>query len=120
MATFEEHHGADNAWSPTPLMNAGTVLARTTNLAASISALLLPLHDPIRVAEDIAVIDLMSGGRLLSFSVLDIAQVNINSWAKTGITEEKLWTKAFRHYLMHGLANRFNIKEKHIELRRRH
>ncbi len=64
MATFEEHHGADNAWSPTPLINAATVLARTTNLSASISALLLPLHDPIRVAEDIAVIDLMSGGRL--------------------------------------------------------
>ena len=39
MATFEEHHGADNAWSPTPLMNAGTVLARTTTLSASISAL---------------------------------------------------------------------------------
>ena len=64
MATFEEHHGAENAWSPTPLINAATVLARTTNLSASISALLLPLHDPIRVAEDIAVIDLMSGGRL--------------------------------------------------------
>jgi alkanesulfonate monooxygenase SsuD/methylene tetrahydromethanopterin reductase-like flavin-dependent oxidoreductase (luciferase family) len=64
MATFEEHHGAVNAWSPTPLLNAATVLARTTNLAASVSALLLPLHDPIRVAEDIAVIDLMSGGRL--------------------------------------------------------
>ena len=64
MATFEEHHGAENAWSPTPLLNAGAVLSRTTNLAASVSALLLPLHDPIRVAEDIAVIDLMSGGRL--------------------------------------------------------
>ena len=64
MATFEEHHGADDGWSPTPLINAATVLARTTNLAASISALLLPLHDPIRVAEDHAVIDLMSGGRL--------------------------------------------------------
>ena len=64
MATFEEHHGADNAWSPTPLLNAATVLAKTKNLSASISALLLPLHDPIRVAEDIAVIDLMSGGRL--------------------------------------------------------
>ena len=54
MATFEEHHGAENAWSPTPLLNAGAVLSRTTNLAASVSALLLPLHDPIRVAEDIA------------------------------------------------------------------
>lgn len=64
MATFEEHHGADNGWSPTPLINAAMVLSRTTTLAASISALLLPLHDPIRVAEDIAVIDLASRGRL--------------------------------------------------------
>ncbi len=63
MATFEEHHGAANGWSPTPMMNAAMVLARTKTLAASISALLLPLHDPIRVAEDLAVIDLMSGGR---------------------------------------------------------
>lgn len=64
MATLEEHHGADNGWSPTPMLNAGMILARTKNLAVTISALLLPLHDPIRVAEDIAVIDLMSGGRL--------------------------------------------------------
>lgn len=64
MATLEEHHGADNGWSPTPLLNAGMIFARTKNLAVSISALLLPLHDPIRVAEDIAVLDLVSGGRL--------------------------------------------------------
>jgi len=64
MATFEEHHGTDNGWSPTPMLNAAMVLARTTTLRASISALLLPLHDPIRVAEDLAVIDLASGGRL--------------------------------------------------------
>ena len=63
MCTFEEHHGADNGWSPTPMMNAAMVLSRTKNLMASISALLLPLHDPIRVAEDLAVIDLVSGGR---------------------------------------------------------
>lgn len=64
MATLEEHHGTDNGWSPTPMLNAGMILARTRSLAVTISALLLPLHDPIRVAEDIAVIDLVSGGRL--------------------------------------------------------
>ena len=62
--SLEEHHGAANGWSPTPLLNAGMILARTERLMVSISALLLPLHEPIRVAEDIAVLDLVSGGRL--------------------------------------------------------
>ena len=97
MATFEEHHGADNAWSPTPLINAATVLARTTNLSASISALLLPLHDPIRVAEDIAVIDLMSGGRLNVIFGLGYRpseyQIMVNSWEKRGqLMDESLQT----------------------------
>lgn len=62
--SLEEHHGADNGWSPSPLVMAGMVLSRTSNLQVSISALLLPLHDPLRVAEDVAVLDLASGGRI--------------------------------------------------------
>lgn len=64
--TLEEHHGAANGWSPTPLLNAGMILARTKTMMVSISALLLPLHEPIRVAEDIAVLDLVGGGRLVT------------------------------------------------------
>ncbi|HEV8297242.1 MAG TPA: LLM class flavin-dependent oxidoreductase [Acidimicrobiales bacterium] len=62
--THEEHHGADNGWSPSPLVTAGAVFGRTRNVAVSVSALLVPLHDPLRIAEDIAVLDLLSGGRL--------------------------------------------------------
>jgi alkanesulfonate monooxygenase SsuD/methylene tetrahydromethanopterin reductase-like flavin-dependent oxidoreductase (luciferase family) len=62
--THEEHHGADDGWSPSPLITAGAVLSRTSRIAVSISALLVPLHDPLRIAEDIAVLDLLSGGRL--------------------------------------------------------
>jgi alkanesulfonate monooxygenase SsuD/methylene tetrahydromethanopterin reductase-like flavin-dependent oxidoreductase (luciferase family) len=64
LVNLEEHHGVPNGWSPSPLVLAGLVLGRTSRLAVSIAALLLPLHDPIRVAEDIAVLDLASGGRL--------------------------------------------------------
>ena len=62
--TLEEHHGAENGWSPTPLVNAGMIFGRTRQVAVTISALLIPLHDPLRLAEDIAVLDLASGGRL--------------------------------------------------------
>lgn len=64
MLTLEEHHGADNGWSPSPLVMAGLIFGKTQRIGVSISALLLPLHDPLRVAEDIAVLDLASGGRL--------------------------------------------------------
>ena len=48
--SLEEHHGASNGWSPTPLMNAGMILARTKTVSVSLSALLLPLHCPMRFA----------------------------------------------------------------------
>ena len=63
--SLEEHHGADDGWSPSPLVTAGAILGRTKTVLVSISALLVPLHDPLRIAEDIAVLDLLSGGRLV-------------------------------------------------------
>jgi alkanesulfonate monooxygenase SsuD/methylene tetrahydromethanopterin reductase-like flavin-dependent oxidoreductase (luciferase family) len=64
MISLEEHHGADNGWSPSPLVMAALIFGRTKNIGVTISALLVPLHDPLRIAEDIAVLDLASGGRL--------------------------------------------------------
>jgi len=63
--TLEEHHGADNGWSSSPLVLAGLILGATSTLQVTISALLVPLHDPVRIAEDIAALDLASGGRLI-------------------------------------------------------
>ena len=62
---FDEHHVSSTGWSPTPMMSAGMVLARTENVLCMIGALLLPLHDPIRVAEDLAVLDLVGKGRIV-------------------------------------------------------
>lgn len=64
--SLEEHHGADNGWSPSPLATAAAILASTESINIMLMALLVPLHDPLRIAEDIAVIDLMSGGRLMT------------------------------------------------------
>jgi alkanesulfonate monooxygenase SsuD/methylene tetrahydromethanopterin reductase-like flavin-dependent oxidoreductase (luciferase family) len=63
MVTLEEHHGADDGWSPSPLVMAGLIFGKTKTLGVTLSALLAPLHDPLRIAEDIAVLDLASGGR---------------------------------------------------------
>ncbi|MFG2131998.1 LLM class flavin-dependent oxidoreductase [Streptomyces sp. NPDC048751] len=62
----EEHHGAANNWLPSPFVFAGAVLGATRRLAVTVSAVIGPLHDPLRLAEDIAVLDLLSGGRLVT------------------------------------------------------
>ena len=63
--TVDEHHGADDGWMPAPMLFAGMVAARTKRVLIAIQALLLPLHDPLRVAEDLIVCDLVSGGRMV-------------------------------------------------------
>lgn len=60
----EEHHGVDDGWLPAPLTAAGLVLGRTRKLRVLVQALLAPLNDPIRVAEQIAILDIASGGRI--------------------------------------------------------
>lgn len=64
IVSTEEHHVSDLGWSPTPLMTAGMILSQTEKVMVTISALLVPLHDPVRLAEDIAVLDLVSRGRI--------------------------------------------------------
>ncbi|MFT4613630.1 MAG: alkanesulfonate monooxygenase SsuD [Bacteroidia bacterium] len=60
----EEHHVAENGWLPSPLTMAAAIAARTEHCSIGVMALLVSLYDPIRLAEDIAVIDLLSNGRM--------------------------------------------------------
>lgn len=63
VVNLEEHHCAENGWLPSPLTLAAMVLARTQRIRVNVAALLIPLYDPIRLAEDVAVLDLVARGR---------------------------------------------------------
>jgi alkanesulfonate monooxygenase SsuD/methylene tetrahydromethanopterin reductase-like flavin-dependent oxidoreductase (luciferase family) len=64
MLVLSEHHASDDGFLPSPLVFAGTVAGRTRRIPINVAALLVPLHDPVRLAEDIAVLDLASNGRV--------------------------------------------------------
>ena len=63
--SISEHHGSDDGYLPSPLVLAGGFAAVTKQMTIMLSAMVVPLHDPLRLAEDLAVLDQMSNGRAL-------------------------------------------------------
>ena len=61
---LSEHHGSEDGYLPSPLVMAGAVAARTESVAIVVAAMIAPFHDPLRLAEDAAVVDNLCGGRL--------------------------------------------------------
>ncbi|HTQ46047.1 MAG TPA: LLM class flavin-dependent oxidoreductase [Polyangiaceae bacterium] len=59
-----EHHASPDGYLPAPLVLAAAIAGRTRRLPIQVAALLLPLHDPIELAEQMAVLDLTSAGRV--------------------------------------------------------
>jgi alkanesulfonate monooxygenase SsuD/methylene tetrahydromethanopterin reductase-like flavin-dependent oxidoreductase (luciferase family) len=58
-----EHHFCDDGYTPSPLLLASAIGARTRRMRLGTNLMLLPLHDPVRIAEDAATLSLVSGGR---------------------------------------------------------
>jgi natural product biosynthesis luciferase-like monooxygenase protein len=72
--TYAEELGFDSVWigehhfcryiCPAPQIIAAAIAQRTRKIRIGTAIVLLPHHDPVRLAEDYALVDLLSGGRL--------------------------------------------------------
>jgi alkanesulfonate monooxygenase SsuD/methylene tetrahydromethanopterin reductase-like flavin-dependent oxidoreductase (luciferase family) len=91
--SISEHHGVDFASAPTAL--AGVLLGATRQVHVMVNALLVPLHDPIRLAEAVATLDLASGGRFtfvagLGYRPEEFAMAGIERSRRGALTEEHI------------------------------
>jgi alkanesulfonate monooxygenase SsuD/methylene tetrahydromethanopterin reductase-like flavin-dependent oxidoreductase (luciferase family) len=92
---LSEHHVTGDGFLSSPLALAAAMAARTERIRISVSALLVPLHDPLRLAEDICLLDLVSGGRFsatcgLGYREIEYARFGID-WSQRGqVFDDKL------------------------------
>ena len=61
---LSEHHGVEDGFMSSPVTLAAAIAGRTKTIQINIAAILVPLHDPIRLAEQLATASLVSGGRI--------------------------------------------------------
>ncbi len=63
-AWVPEHHAAEDGYAPAPLVMLAAIAARTKTIRLGSAIALAPLYHPVRFAEDCAILDILSNGRL--------------------------------------------------------
>jgi alkanesulfonate monooxygenase SsuD/methylene tetrahydromethanopterin reductase-like flavin-dependent oxidoreductase (luciferase family) len=90
-----EHHMASDGYLPSPMLLASAMAARTTTLPITIAVVLLPLYDPVRLAEEMVILDIISQGRTsfvaaIGYRPAEYEMYGIDYHSRGKIAEEKL------------------------------
>jgi len=92
---LSEHHFIEDGYSPSLLPIAAAVAARTKTIRIGTSVMLLPFHNPVRLAEDGATVDVISGGRFelgvgTGYKVEEFSAFAVSTKERGGRTNEGL------------------------------
>ena len=111
---LSEHHGTEDGYMNSPLLLAGSVLGATNTLFCSVSALLLPLHDELRIAEEIATVDLIGPGRFNVVVGIGYRESEFEMFAKNRKTRGKDTEEGIRTILTALKGEPFEYKGREV------
>ena len=88
-----EHHATTDGYLPSPIVLGAAIAGATEHILVHLSLVLLPLYHPLRAAEDLAVLDLVSGGRMrltvgLGYREEEYRQFQVNIKRRPSLMEE--------------------------------
>ena len=94
-AILSQHHASDDGYLPSPVPLAAAMAARTTRIPITVAALLLALYEPVKLAEDLAVVDLLSRGRVsyvigIGYRDEEFAMFGVERAGRAHLVEERI------------------------------
>jgi len=92
---LSEHHCAEDGYTPSPLILASAIAAVTKKVPIIIGAALLPFYDPVRLAEDMIMLDYVSRGRVtfvfgIGYRPVEYEHYGLDYSKRGAIADEKL------------------------------
>jgi len=94
-AVLSQHHGVDDGYLPSPVPVAAAMAARTSTLPINVAALLLAFYEPVKLAEDLAIVDLMSRGRVsyvigIGYRDEEFSMFGVDRRRRAALVEERI------------------------------
>ena len=94
-AVLSQHHGVEDGYLPSPIPLAAAIAARTASMPINVAALLLALYEPVKLAEDLAVVDLISRGRVsyivgIGYRAEEFAMFGVDRRQRATLVEDRI------------------------------
>ena len=113
---FGEHHQDNDGFLPSPLIVATAVAVRTQRLRVGTSVILLPLHHPVRIAEDAITLDLVSKGRVVLGVGIGYQAADFRAFAVPMEHRLALFEESVEILRLCWAGERFSFRGKHYTL----
>lgn len=116
ICVLSEHHASPDNYMSSPLIMAAAIAGRTKNIMMSIQALLVPEHDPVRLAEDIAALDHLSKGRITFTTGLGYRPIEYHLLGKEWKRRGKLLDEALDTMLKAWTGEPFELRGETVQV----
>jgi alkanesulfonate monooxygenase SsuD/methylene tetrahydromethanopterin reductase-like flavin-dependent oxidoreductase (luciferase family) len=114
---FQEHHQSEDGYCPVPFLVGCAAAARTQSISVVMGAVILPFHDPVKVAEQIAVADLISGGRFYTVLAAGYSPTEFAAFRVSLKDRARLMDEGFEIILRALSGERFMDKDREVFVR---
>jgi alkanesulfonate monooxygenase SsuD/methylene tetrahydromethanopterin reductase-like flavin-dependent oxidoreductase (luciferase family) len=111
-----EHHFCEDGYTPSPLVVAAAIGGRTTRMRIGTNLMILPLHNPIRIAEDAASLSLLTGGRFDLGVGIGYREMEFKAFGRELKYRPSLMEEAVEIIRRAWAGDRINFKGKRFEV----